>query len=143
MSDSVVIDPPEDEDRWLREMLNADERQALDRADSIASWFDDRFTLPGTGFRFGFDGIIGLIPGVGDTVTGLLGLYFLQLAMRLKLGVGTQVRIVLNIIIDSIVGAIPLLGDLFDFGFKAHRKNNDLIRRKLHERARRNHEGVR
>lgn len=115
-------------------LLDEGERIALERARGIASWFDDRLKI--AGFGIGIDGLVGLIPGVGDAFTAGMGLYLLQLAMRLKLGLSTYLAMILNILIDLLVGAIPILGDLFDFAFRAHRKNMKIIEQKLEHKAR-------
>lgn len=109
-----------------------DERErTLARLEQLASLLDDRFTVPGTDFRFGLDPILGLIPGIGDSATAALTGYMILVARRYRLPVSVQARMVLNLVLDWLVGSIPLLGDLFDFGFKANRRNLILLRRHL------------
>lgn len=102
---------------------------ALRELDTLADWLDSRFRLPGTNLRFGLDSLIGLIPGVGDGATALPAIYIVLRAQRM----GAPKRLLLwmsfNVALDFVVGAIPLLGDLFDVGFKANRRNIDLLRR--------------
>tara|TARA_B100001750_G_scaffold225953_1_gene218240 strand:+ start:734 stop:1243 length:510 start_codon:yes stop_codon:yes gene_type:complete len=100
-----------------------------DWAEGLVRFLDDGLRVPFTDFRFGFDAILGLLPVAGDTVSGVTSLAILGLA--LKQGVPTVIlaRMVGNIAIDALVGSIPGLGDLFDFVFKANRKNLDLIER--------------
>lgn len=93
----------------------------------LAWLLDNSIRLPG-GYRIGIDGIIGLIPGVGDAVGGLLSLYILASARRLKVPRIVMVRMGLNILVDSIVGAIPIVGDIFDFVWKANTRNAMLLR---------------
>lgn len=99
------------------------------RLDTLASFLDNRFRIPGTEIRFGLDAIIGLVPYVGDIAGfALSGILF---SVMLKRGAGplTLLRMMGNFVLDALVGAIPLLGDLFDFGFKANRRNVDLLKK--------------
>ncbi len=112
--------------------LTEDERAHVERARSIASWMDDKISIGG--FGVGLDGLIGLIPVGGDAISALIGLYHYWLAGKLKLGFGTQLSILINITLDFLVGAVPLIGDLIDFAFRSHRRNMKLIERKLAEK---------
>jgi uncharacterized membrane protein len=105
---------------------------------------DRAFRIPGTQWRFGLDALIGLIPGLGDAVGSLVGAYSLWLARRLGAPGSVQARMVLNLAIDGIVGLVPLLGDLFDFAFKAHSRNQALLAQWLRSphQARRGSVGV-
>ncbi len=87
--------------------------------------------LPGTNWRFGFDSIIGLVPGVGDAVTTLLGAYIIVRARELGAPPHLQAAMVGNLLIDSLVGAVPLLGDAFDFAFRSNAKNVQLLKSHL------------
>src|SRR3954471_22171548 len=80
----------------------------------IASLMDNALRIPGTSVRVGFDSIIGLIPGAGDLATSLVSLYIVSAAGRCGASRATQFRMALNIVIDSLVGAVPLVGDVFD-----------------------------
>lgn len=110
-------------------------RAALRRVETLAHWLDDRYRLPGTRYRFGFDGIVGLIPGVGDVITNTLAAYVIYEAWRLGIPASILTRMLANLGIDTVVGAVPLVGDLFDFGFKANRRNVRLLHRHLAERG--------
>lgn len=99
----------------------------LRRIDKLAYLFDARFEVPGTKIRIGWDGLIGLLPGVGDTLTLLPQLYLLFEALSLKLGKGTILKMLLNILIDWLVGTIPVVGDLFDIAFKSNMRNAKLV----------------
>ena len=112
--------------------LNEDERAHVERARSIASWMDDKISIGG--FGVGLDGLIGLIPVGGDAISALIGLYHFWVAGKLKLGFGTQLSILINLALDFLVGAVPLIGDLIDFAFRSHRRNMKLIERKLAEK---------
>ena len=100
----------------------------LHHLEQVAHWMDSRFRLPGTGIRFGLDGLLGLLPGVGDSVTALPALYVIARARGLGAPTHVQARMVGNVALDLLIGAIPLVGDLFDFGFKANRRNVELLR---------------
>lgn len=100
-----------------------------DQLDSFAWLMDNYFRIPGLGWRFGIEAIIGLIPGFGDVVTGALGVLLLLRAIQFKLPKIVITRMILNNLIDILVGAIPFLGDLFDFVFKANTKNMVLFRK--------------
>ena len=87
------------------------------------------------GIQFGFDGIVGLIPVVGDIVTAAFGLYLILEARRLGAGRWTMARMLINWGIDLGVGAIPVLGDFFDIAFKSNSKNIRLLISDLERRA--------
>lgn len=95
--------------------------------DRLVFWSDSALTVPGTRIRFGLDPIIGLIPG-GDAVGGALSLSVLVLGLQYRLPVWVLWRMVLNIAIDTAVGFVPVVGDLFDFGFRANQRNMQLLR---------------
>lgn len=97
----------------------------------LASWMDDRFRIPGTPIRFGFDPVMGLVPGGGDTVSAAIGAYSLWRLRGLGLPGSLLARMAGNLVIDWWVGVVPLFGDLFDVAFKAHRRNARLLRRHL------------
>ena len=99
-----------------------------DGLESLSKYLDDWVKIPVVGWRFGLDALIGLIPNVGDTVTSLASFYILIAGVRYGVPKITLVRMALNIGLDYVVGAIPFLGDAFDFFWKANRQNMDLIR---------------
>jgi hypothetical protein len=88
---------------------------------------DDAVRVPGTNIRVGLDALIGLVPGVGDVAGGAATAYTIMAAERMGAPKSVLVRMVLNVLIDTVVGSIPLLGDLFDIGFKANRRNVQLL----------------
>jgi hypothetical protein len=94
----------------------------------IARWMDAKFRLPGTNFRFGLDGLLGLIPGVGDLSTFCISGYLVLLMARNGASGYVLARMILNIVIDGALGAIPIIGDAFDFVHKANLKNMRLMR---------------
>ncbi len=103
------------------------QKDDIEKLRRIARLMDSQFAIPGTGFRFGFDGLLGLIPGVGDTVTAISTAYFVGMADQLGVPGHIKFKMILNGFIDWLVGLIPFIGDLFDFGFKANSKNARLI----------------
>lgn len=92
----------------------------------LTRWMDSKFAIPGTNFRFGLDGLLGLIPGVGDLSTFAVSGYLVL--MMAKNGASGYVlsRMIFNIVIDLLLGTIPIIGDLFDFVHKANVKNMKL-----------------
>lgn len=114
--------------------LTASEESAAERVRKLATLLDAQFKLPGTNMRMGIDGIIGLIPGIGDAAAMLLAGYIFAEAYRLECRKSTIARMAVNTAIDTIVGAIPVLGDLFDIGFKSNVRNANLILRELEKR---------
>jgi hypothetical protein len=100
------------------------------RLKSLAYLLDESIRLPG-GYRIGWDGIIGLIPGIGDVAGLAVSAYIIAEAARLGAPKSVLLRMSANTAIDTIVGAIPLLGDLFDLAFKANRQNLRLLQSHL------------
>jgi Domain of unknown function (DUF4112) len=103
------------------------DRRSIERLRQLAHLLDDRFRIPGTSYRVGLDGLIGLVPGVGDVVTTLLSLYIVLEARRLGVPLTKLGRMGLNVGVDAVLGAVPLLGDLFDVAWKANRRNVRLL----------------
>jgi hypothetical protein len=97
--------------------------------DQLSRWMDGLFRIPGLGWRFGLDAIIGLVPGVGDTLTSLASFYILAAAVRYRVPKITLLRMGFNIGIDYIVGSVPFVGDLFDAAWKSNQMNMELLRR--------------
>jgi hypothetical protein len=98
--------------------------------ETLSRWLDDLIRIPGVGWRFGIDSLVGLIPGVGDTATTLVSFYILASAVRYRVPKVTILRMALNIAIDYIVGIIPFVGDLFDFAWKSNKMNMDLLKQR-------------
>jgi hypothetical protein len=91
--------------------------------------FDSAFRVPGTGITFGLDPIIGLIPGLGDLSSPIFSVFIIWHAAKLRVPRVVMARMVLNALIDGAVGAIPVIGDLFDFAWKASAWNLALLER--------------
>ncbi|HUQ96795.1 MAG TPA: DUF4112 domain-containing protein [Chitinophagaceae bacterium] len=99
----------------------------------LAKLMDAQFSIPGTDFRFGLDGIIGLIPGAGDLTTFAVSGYMLLILARNGASGFVLARMILNILIDAVIGAVPLIGDLFDIAFKANMRNMRLMQEHYQE----------
>jgi len=108
------------------EVGNLDQRR-LDRLRWVGWLLDNSIPIPGTRFRLGIDQLIGLVPGIGDLIGGLLSLYIIVQASRMGVPRGLLARMGWNVAIDTLVGEVPILGDLFDIGFKANIRNLALL----------------
>jgi len=97
------------------------------RLDALAHLLDNSIPVPGTGTRFGLDAVVGLIPGIGDAVGGLMSAYIVFEAARLGAGPAVIMRMLLNVAIETVFGAVPVIGDLFDAGWKANARNVRLL----------------
>jgi Domain of unknown function (DUF4112) len=104
---------------------------ADENLDLLARILDEWFRVPGTSIRFGLDGIIGLVPGVGDILGGLASTILIVAAWVRGVPYVTLARMVVNVGIEVLLGTIPLLGDAFDIAWKANRRNYALIVRHL------------
>jgi hypothetical protein len=100
---------------------------------SLEVLLDEAFRIPGTGIRFGLDGIIGLVPGLGDVAAGLLSLIIPLAAWMRGVPYVALVRMAVNIGIGVLVGSIPVFGDIFDVFWKANRRNYRLMQLHLRE----------
>ena len=106
---------------------------ADENLDLLAHVLDEWFRVPGTSVRFGLDGLIGLIPGLGDILGGLASSILVVAAWVRGVPYVTLMRMVVNIGIEVLLGTIPLLGDAFDIAWKANRRNYALVVRHLHQ----------
>lgn len=98
-------------------------------ADVLAKVLDTMIPIPGTNLRLGVDPLLGLIPGIGDTVASLIGSVILVMAARLRVPKIVLIRMSLNVALNGVVGAIPGLGDLFSVWFRSNARNAALLRR--------------
>lgn len=120
---------PTSTSRWRRGPFAFDD-ESLDLLSHI---LDDWFRIPGTSIRFGIDGIIGLVPGIGDILTGLASCIIVFAAWVRGVPYITLVRMLANLAIDVLIGAVPFLGDAFDIAWKANRRNYKLLTRHIAE----------
>lgn len=103
----------------------------LRRIERLSRLLDNAYRIPFTRWRFGLDPLLGLVPGVGDTLTALLSLYIVHQAWQLGAPVRLVVRMTGNVAFDWLAGSIPVLGDCFDVAWKANLRNVALLHRHL------------
>ena len=106
------------------ELLNS---KRINRLHRLSQLLDNAIAIPGTKYRIGLDPILGLIPGGGDTIAGVLGAYIILEAARMDIPRKVLWKMVGNILFDSLVGTIPVIGDIFDAVWKANVKNMTLL----------------
>ena len=109
----------------------AEREAALNRLRRFAELLDSAFTVPGTNFEMGLEGIVGLLPGVGDFASAIVSLYVPFEAIRMGAPYAKVAQMLLNILIDALLGSVPLIGDLFDVAFKANNRNVRLLEKHL------------
>ena len=97
------------------------------RLERLAWFLDNSIPIPGTKARVGFDPLIGLLPGIGDSLGALFSSYILAAAARLGAPKSVLLKMAFNIALDAVAGAVPVLGDLFDFAWKANQRNVELL----------------
>ena len=105
------------------------------RVEALARLMDGVFTLPGTNLRLGLDAIVGLVPVAGDVVSGLISSYLIWEARRIGAPRWLVARMMANTLLDTTLGAIPLVGDAFDVMFRANMRNMALLRRHMERRG--------
>ena len=103
------------------------ESDDIRRVRALARTLDTAIRIPGTGIRFGLDSIVGLVPGAGDVVSALMSGYIVLASARLGVPPWVVMRMILNLGVDTLVGSVPLVGDLFDVGFRANTRNAALL----------------
>lgn len=104
---------------------------ALNNLEALAWILDSSIPIPGMRFRIGVESLIGLIPVLGDAIGALLSSYILVVSAKLGAPRVTLLRMGFNVALEAVVGLVPLLGDLFDFAWKANRRNVELLRAHL------------
>jgi hypothetical protein len=115
----------------LASMPRAEIDAAVLRVEALARLMDSAFEIPGTKIRMGLDGLIGLVPVIGDLLSALISSYIIWEAKNLGVSKFTLWRMTGNMAIDTVVGAVPFLGDAFDVAFKTNLKNLTLLKRHL------------
>ena len=113
------------------ETYNPRAQDSLARLEALAKLMDGAFVIPGTNIRMGLDGIIGLVPIAGDLVSGLISSYLIWEARQLGASRWVIGRMMANTLIDTTIGAIPVLGDAFDVVFRTNLRNMALLRKHL------------
>ena len=105
--------------------------QSVARLEALARLMDSAFTIPGTNIRMGVDGFIGLVPVAGDLISALMSSYLIWEARQLGASRWVIGRMMANTALDTLVGAVPLVGDAFDVVFRANMKNMALLRKHI------------
>ena len=103
-------------------------QNGLKNLETLARLMDSQFRIPGTNIKFGFDALVGVIPGIGDFAGFIISGYMMTLMAKNGASSFLLARMAMNVLIDSLVGAIPVLGDIFDIAFKANQRNMKLMR---------------
>jgi hypothetical protein len=120
-------------------------RRDLERLRAITRLWDQAIGIPGTPWRVGLDPLFGLVPGLGDIAGALVAVFALHVARRLGAPAELQLHMLINIALDAVIGTVPVIGDLFDFVYKAQTRNLALIDGWLgapHETIRRSRRGL-
>ena len=117
----------EDIDNEIEEAIVGGEAAAIKRIRGVGRVLDDAFRVPGTEMRFGLDPVVSALPVAGDWTMALVSLYVVAEAVNLGVPRHVLARMVLNIGVDATVGSVPVLGTLFDAGWKANRRNVELV----------------
>jgi Domain of unknown function (DUF4112) len=131
----LLLDMTQPARRSDRPIVSAYPAPELERLRAVSRLLDNAFTIPGTNVRFGVDALIGLVPGVGDALGALFSSYLILHARRMGAPKSVTNRMIVNVGIDTVVGWVPLLGDLFDVGWKANNKNLALLEQHLQQPA--------
>jgi hypothetical protein len=105
--------------------------EAHRRLRRIARLMDSEFRVPVIGLRVGADAILGLVPGIGDAVSGLIGAWLIYEAQRLGIPRSALLRMIANVVFDTAVGAIPVVGDIWDFFFRSNDRNMQILARHI------------
>ncbi|MEZ5829584.1 MAG: DUF4112 domain-containing protein [Dongiaceae bacterium] len=116
-------------DQRIADLKGRDEARL--RLQRIARLMDSQIRVPGIGLRFGADAVLGLVPGIGDVVTGLISAYLVYEAQRLGIPRSAVLRMVANIAFDTAVGMIPVAGDIWDIFFRSNDRNMQILARHL------------
>ena len=119
--------------------MNDEEKEVLDeklvRLRQLSKNLDESFTIPGTKIKFGMDAILGLVPGGGDIVSGIFSLYMIRSAIKMKLPKRAIFSMLVNIILDTALGIIPVAGDIFDIFWKSNKRNLRIIEKYLDKQS--------
>ncbi len=118
-------------------VIDPEKHQKIEQLRRIAELFDGQFRIPGTDIEFGLDAIIGLVPGIGDLISGGISMWMIREARQLGAPRWLIARMVWNVAVDVTVGAVPVLGDMLDVAWKANRMNMELLRRHFEKSSRR------
>lgn len=131
MSDSLVRPAPRAASRAGARSEAAELARQLQEMRAFARVMDGAVRVPGTRIEVGLDAILGLLPGVGDLLTGALSLSIVYRAWRLGASAAALVQMLCNLALDVVIGSVPVAGDVFDLVWKANQRNVDLLARDL------------
>ena len=124
------MNPPLKEVDW--EVLPPEEKRKRQGLEPLFKWLayimDDVVRVPGTKFRFGLDPLLGLIPGIGDTSSALVSAVALIQAVRIGVPKVLLARMALNVLVNEVIGVVPVIGDAFSFWFKSNARNYEIIK---------------
>ena len=109
-------------------VIKSDRTAAISNLESLAKLMDSKFKIPGTNIRFGLDSLLGLIPGAGDFTSFIVSGYIVTILAKHGASGYLVARMIVNILIDTLFGSIPFLGDIFDVAFKANQRNIKLMK---------------
>jgi hypothetical protein len=109
-------------------MVRKIDSSSIRNLERLAKLMDSQFKIPGTNIKFGLDALIGLVPGIGDVITFIISAIMLSVLAKKGVSGFVLARMTLNIIWDALIGSFPILGDIFDVGFRANEKNLKLMR---------------
>ncbi|WP_316015937.1 DUF4112 domain-containing protein [Roseobacter sp. HKCCA0434] len=116
-------------------MTQLDNSARLARLDKLARTLDSKFRIPGTKIRFGWDGILSIVPVAGDTVAGAMAAYLIWEAYQGGARKRTLAKMGVNAGLDYLFGSIPVVGTIFDVAYKANLKNLELAKAELGRNA--------
>src|SRR5262245_41861835 len=105
--------------------------EAHRRLRRIAKLMDSEFRVPVIGVRVGADALLGLVPGIGDALSGLVGAYLIYEAQRLGVPRAALLRMIANVVFDTVIGTIPVAGDIWDFFFRSNDRNMQILARHI------------
>ena len=108
-------------------IIDPEKHQKIEQLRKIAELLDGQFRIPGTDIEFGLDAIIGLVPGIGDVISGGISMWLIREARRLGAPRWLIARMIWNVAVDVGVGIVPVFGDMLDVAWKANRMNMELL----------------
>ncbi|TPK04947.1 DUF4112 domain-containing protein [Mesorhizobium sp. B2-5-9] len=114
-----------------RSVVDCQTAKAIAELDILSVLLDSQWRIPGTPIRFGLDALVGLVPVLGDTATGLVSAYIVLRARKCGAGKLLVARMLANVLFDTVLGSVPILGSIFDVYYKANNRNIRLLRAHL------------
>ena len=130
-ADSAVFDNHSGQPIKNNELEQERLRETQEKLETIVRWLDQSIPIPGTKIKIGLDPIIGLVPGVGDAIGLVMSGYVIFLSAQVGAPGALMGRMAGNVVLDALVGLVPVAGDIFDFAFKANTRNAKLLQTHL------------